>query len=181
MSYENQIKNDYFEWLYDCVCKNRAHSIISYKKLFTLLHDIEFTFTIEHDLNRAMDGIDLRYRYSLEVDDDSIMRILEDTPCSVLEMIVALAIRCEETIMSNTEYGDRTGQWFWSMLNNLGIDYMHDERFNEKIAADVIFRFLNREYEPDGQGGLFYIRDCQDDLRDEEIWTQLCWYLLNFD
>ena len=181
MSYEDQIKNDYFEWLYDYVCKSRAHDDISYIQLFSLLHDIEFIFSIENDINRAMDGVDLRYRYSLEVDDTAIMKILEDTPCSVLEMMVALAIRFEETIMDNTYYGDRTSQWFWSMMHTLGIDYMYDGRFNEQIATDVIFRFLHREYEPDGQGGLFYIRDCRDDLREEEIWTQLCCYSANFD
>lgn len=181
MSYEDQIKNDYFEWLYDYVCKHRVYADISYKSLFSFLHNVEFIFSIENDLNRAMDGVDLRYRYSLEIDDYSIMKILEDTPCSVLEMMVALAIRCEETIMDNTYYGDRTSQWFWAMMHNLGIDYMRDGRFNEEIAEDVIFKFLHREYEPDGQGGLFYIRDCRDDLRNEEIWTQLCWYLENFD
>lgn len=175
MQFGTVIEEEYFKWLYDYVGKSRG--LVSYEKLFMMLYDIEFTFTLTRDVNRAKDGINLRNRYAKEVGDYAILDVLEDKPCSVLEMILALAIRCEETIMDDPRYGDRTSQWFWSMINNLGIDYLTDDRFNPTIASDVIYRFVNREYEPDGQGGLFYIRDCIDDLRRVEIWTQLCWYL----
>lgn len=176
MSFKNEIKNEYFEWLYNYVCNGRAHDSISYRKIFTLLHKTEFTFSLPRDVNRAKDGIDLRYRFATYKDDDVIMDIL-DGPCSVLEMMLALAIRCEETIMDDTRYGDRTGQWFWGMMNSLGIDYMFDKRYDEREAKIIIYQFLDREYQPDGQGGLFYIPGCRDDLRDVEIWSQLCWYL----
>ena len=39
--------------------------------------------------------------------------------CSVLEMMVALAICCEETYMDNPNIGNRTGQWFWNMVKNI--------------------------------------------------------------
>lgn len=178
-TFENQVKNDYFEWLYNYVCKGRVNNSISYKKLFTLLHDIEFEFYIHNDVNRARDGVDLRYRFAMKMDDERVMDIL-DGPCSVLEMIVALAIRCEETIMDDTRYGDRTGQWFWNMLTNLGLNYMTDDKFNREIAVEKIYDFLERRHDPDGKGGLFHIKGCNDDLRDVEIWTQLCWYLDNF-
>lgn len=180
-SFEDQIKDKYFTWLYNYVCKWRAHDSTSYVKLFALLHDIEFTSSIEMDMNRAQDGIDLRYRFATIYDNyEDIMDIL-DGPCSVLEMMIALAIRCEETIMDDTRYGDRTSQWFWSMMTNLGIGNMFDERFDKNFVEEKIYRFLNREYAPDGKGGLFYIKGCKDDLRDVEIWTQLCWYLDKFD
>lgn len=178
-SFENQVKNDYFEWLYNYVCKGRINKNISYRKLFMLLHDIDFDFYIRSDVNRARDGVDLRYRFALIINDERVMDIL-DEPCSVLEMIVALAIRCEETIMDDTRYGNRTSQWFWNMLSNLGIGYMTDERFDREIAVEKIYNFLERRYDPDGKGGLFYIRNCEDDLREVEIWTQLCWYLNNY-
>lgn len=179
MTFKNQIEKEYFEWLYNYVCKGRAHDQVSYKKLFRVLYDIEFTFYIRNDLNRARDGVDLRYRFAILKDDDNVMNIL-DGPCSVLEMMVALAIRCEETIMDDTRYGDRTSQWFWNMLSNLGLSYMTDERFDEKIATTKIYDFMEKRYEPDGKGGLFYIRGCQEDLRNVEIWTQLSWYLKRF-
>ena len=36
---------------------------------------------------------------------------------------------------------------------------------------------MNREYEPNGKGGLFTIRGCEEDLTEVEIWYQLNWYL----
>lgn len=177
--FEIQVKDKYFEWLYNYVCKGRINNSISYKNLFKLLHDTEFTFLIRDDLSRARDGVDLRYRFAILMDDEQVMNIL-DGPCSILEMMVALAIRCEETIMDDTRYGDRTSQWFWDMLRNIGLSYMTDDRFDEKVATEKIFRFLERRYEPNGKGGLFYIRDCKEDLREVEIFMQLCWYLENF-
>lgn len=182
MSFEETIRNEYFEWLYNYVCEGRVHDKISYKKLFRLLHDIEFEFYIRNDLNRAKDGVDLRYRFAMLKDGDEI-EIVEilNKPCSVLEMMIALAIRCEESIMDDTRYGDRTSQWFWSMLSNLGIGYMTDERFNEDDAVEKIYRFIEKRYRPDGKGGLFHIKGYDGDLRDLEIWTQLCLYLKRFE
>lgn len=82
--------------------------------------------------------------------------------------------------MDNPDIGDRTGQWFWSMINTLGLSDMVDTRFNEDIVRQKVDIFLRREYEPDGTGGLFRIRHCRRDLRRAEIWYQLCWYLDQF-
>lgn len=171
------IRDDYFGWLYYMMCDGRYGSI-SYRKLLRCLHDIEFTYLIELDSNRAEDGIDLRYRYSYYNGLEEVPECL-DGPCSVLEMIAALAIRCEDEIMENSEIGNRTGQWFWYMVTNLGLGAMNDDKFDEKRVRDVIDIFLNREYSPNGKGGLFTIRECEYDLRDVEIWHQMCWYLNN--
>lgn len=179
MLFQQGVREEYFNWLYNNVCKGRTHDKVSYVKLFKLLHQIEFIFTIPNDINRAKDGVDLRYRFAMLKDDDRIMEIL-DGPCSVLEMMVAISIRCEETIMDDTRYGDRTGQWFWNMMSNLGIGRMTDDIFEEYVVEDIINTFLERRYRPDGKGGLFYIKGCEDDLRDVEIWIQLCWYLDKF-
>ena len=82
--------------------------------------------------------------------------------------------------MDDSRYGDRTTQWFWNMLSNLGVSYMTDDRFDEKEATEKIYNFLEKRYSPNGKGGLFYIPDAPEDLRNVEIWTQLCWYLNNF-
>ena len=182
--FEDRIRDEYFDWLYDYVCKGRVHNKISYIKLFNCLHNIEFVYHMRSDADRAEDGISLRYRFAINTGDDDLVQrdimFALDGPCSVLEMMVALSIRCEENIMDNTNYGDRTGQWFWGMISNLGIGPMHDDIYDEEIVIRHINIFLDREYEPNGKGGLFYIRDCIDDLRDVEIWVQLCWYLDNF-
>ena len=49
-------------------------------------------------------------------------------------------------------------------------------------AKEVIFRFLHRQYKPNGEGGLFTLEHPKYDLRNEEIWYQAMWYLdENFD
>ena len=172
----DRVNNEYFEWLVNLVCGERFSRNISFRKLLSHLHLIEFTYIIPMDANRAEDGINMRYRYALHKDDMRLMHYL-DGPCSVLEMITALAVRCEESIMDDPCVGNRTQQWFWGMIVNLGLGSMSDDCFDRKIVDDIIGRFLNRDYEPNGRGGLFTIRNCRNDLRDIEIWYQLCWYL----
>jgi len=166
---------EYFEWLFDLVCGKRYAKEVSFRKLLIFLHETEFEYSIPNDANRARDGISLRHRFSLSFSDP-----VPEGPCSVLEMMVALAIRCEEDIADDPQLGDRTGQWFWGMVVNLGLGSMIDSRFDEELAKEIVYRFLDREYEPDGRGGLFTIRDIDRDLRKVEIWYQMCWYVNHF-
>lgn len=175
------IVNEYFEWLYGIVCDGRYSSNISFRKLLMFLHNSQFVWSIPKDENRADDGTELRYRFAVSHDynEREVLRILSG-PCSMLEMMLALSIRIEEDIMDDTEYGDRTAQWFWGMVNSLGLGSMTDERFDKVYAEDVIEDFIGRDYAPNGKGGLFTIRHCDYDLREVEIWTQMCWYLDGF-
>lgn len=174
-----ELQCDYFDWMYGLVCDTEHPTNLSYRKLLNFLHNMDFTYQIVMDSNRFEDGIELRYRYGYENNQDSpiVSRNLDDRPCSVLEMLIALSIRLEEHIMDDPEIGDRTGQWFWNMLTNLGLGSMDDRKFNENYVEGIILRFLDREYEPNGKGGLFTIENCRYDLRTVEIWYQACWYL----
>lgn len=172
------VENDYFEWMYDKVCSGRYEAPNSYRKLLTYLHGVEFTYRMRNDADRAQDGVDLRHRFALQNRDyyyDYIIRSL-DGPCSILEMMIAIAIRCEGT-MDDAKYGDRTGQWFWKMVNNLGLGGMIDYRFDEAFVEKTIDTFLKRKYEPNGQGGLFMFRECEFDMRKMSIWMQMCYFL----
>ena len=174
--FRDQIINDYFEWLWNFT-KCRGHS--QNRKIITLLHNIEFRYSIPMDANREEDGIDLRYRFITEVgipkNYQEVYGYL-DGPCSVLEMMIALAIRCEESIMDDPDIGDRTSEWFWLMMKNLGLDYMSDRKFDRDIAEEKISIFLDRRYKRNGEGGLFVVNG-RGDLRKVEIWYQMCWYL----
>lgn len=172
----NDINNDYFEWLFDIVCGSVCNEKISYRRLMMELHSIDFRYIIDRDENRANDGLDLRYRFSVEKDCGKDISKYIIGPCSVFEMIAALAIRCEETIMDDPRYGDRTAQWFWGMINNLGLGSMIDSNFDKDYVHEVVDTFLDRKYAPNGRGGLFTVRNCGD-LRKVEIWCQLNWYL----
>lgn len=176
---EDKIKIDYFEWMYDMVDCGSTSPTTSYRQLLTFLHDAEFVYFVPYDENRAVDGITLRYRFCVanNCEDDEVYL---DGPCSVLEMILALAIKCEEINM-NPSYGDRTRQWFWHMIKNLGLAGQTDINYNEWLINDVITRFLNREYDADGSGGLFVVRGWNRDMRKAEIWHQLMAYINSID
>ena len=154
MTFKDRINDEYFDWLCEVVDSKRFSKHVSYRKLLMHLHNIEFTWFIPYDDNRADDGIMLRRKYALAHHDEELSDYISG-PCSVLEMMAALAIRCEESIMDDTLFGNRTGQWFWGMIRNLGLSPMNDSNFDAEFVDDVIARFLNREYEPDGKGGLF--------------------------
>ena len=176
---KNELIKLYFKWMCSIVYDVRPSKKPSYKKLMRYLHSIEFRYILPMDGNRASDGEDLRYRFAYEerYEDAMIASYLDDRPCSVLEMMIALALRCEEHIMDDPDMGDRTGQWFWNMIVSLGLGSMHDDNFDEEYVDEVIERFMDRCYSFDGEGGLFTIRDSYQDLRNVEIWHQMCWYL----
>ncbi len=176
---ENKLNNLYFEWMYQLVYTEKYFKRISYRNLLQRLHCIDFTYTIPMDGNRAEDGIDLRYRFGYEhsYEESMISNFLDNRPCSVLEMLIALAIRCEEHIMVDPDIGDRTGQWFWNMIVNLGLDSMNDFKYDIEYIDKIISNLLHRKYEANGEGGLFTVDNCKYDLRNIEIWYQMCWYL----
>lgn len=177
---QNDILNNYFEWLCRLVCRDRDFELAAYRKLLMYLHSTEFYYSIPKDEDRAGEGVNLRWRFVCEYyhGHDTVKVLNEmDGPCSVLEMMIALAMYCEEHIMDDPGVGDRSGQWFWEMIANLGLNGMTDTHFDRRLVNDVITRFLDRKYEPDGTGGLFRIRNCKHDLRKVEIFYQLCWYL----
>lgn len=173
------VKMAYFHWMLNIVCKNRYAKNNSFDRLLEHLHSIEFKYHMISDGDRARDGVSLRRRFALSMSDMSYTYIIRclDGPCSILEMILALAIRCEEEIMNDPQVGDRTSQWFWGMITNMGLGGMADRRFDEEYVDDIIARFLERKYEPNGRGGLFYIRNSEVDVRRVSIWVQMCYYL----
>lgn len=175
MRIEDKVKSDYFEWMYETLCGKRFAPGMTYRKLLTFLHDAEFTYFIPYDENRAEDGIALRYHYCL-VHDCLDLEWCLTGPCSVLEMMLALSMKCEE-LMDDITIGDRTSQWFWNMVTCMGLGSMNDTNYNEWLVNDVVTIFLNREYEPDGRGGLFYVRGWPRDMRTSEIWHQLMAYI----
>lgn len=173
---KNDVRNEYFEWLYDLVCKNRYSENNSFRKLLMYLHGVEFIYIIDMDANRASDGVSLRWQYVCKHNYPEDILDALDGPCSVLEMMIALCFKCEG-IMDDPAIGDRFAQWFWHMIVSLGLGGMNDISFNKRKAEAAVNRFLGRNYDPDGKGGLFTIRNCDRDLRYVEIWHQMCWYL----
>ncbi|MBR5862192.1 MAG: hypothetical protein IKZ08_02585 [Bacteroidales bacterium] len=179
----SDIRNKYFEWLCDIVGGSVATESVSYSGLLMRLHSIDFRWQRALDADRADWGVEMRYRFAQTqgYGDDFDVRVHLGGTCTVLEMMIALAVRCEEDIMADPEYGDRTSQWFWSMIVSLGLGSMHNANLDVDHVDAVIQKFLDREYGSDGKGGLFTLRNAPFDAREVDIWYQLCWYLDEID
>ena len=176
---KEELNYEYLDWMYNRVCNDRYSKKTRYRNLFAYLYNTDFEYTMPMDGNRAEDGVNLRYRFGREqgYPDSMVASHLDDRPCSVLEMMIALAIRCETYIMDNSEYGDRTGQWFWEMIVCLGLGHMTDENFDDGYADTIMDIFMNRKYAKNGKGGLFEIHDPSKDMRQTDIWYQMCFHL----
>lgn len=174
MSESTTVYTGYFYWLIDLVGMNRKE----YYELLYFLYHRNYEWFIPLDENRAQDGFDLRLKFA-ESQGMDYRLVLNELPadCTVLEMMCALAKRCEDQIMTNIDYGDRTSVWFMDMIKSLGVDIYTDSNFDEEKVDYCICRFLNRDYEPDGKGGLFTVKNPPRDMRNVEIWCQLNWYL----
>ena len=122
------IENEYFDWMYDMVCERRFYGDNSYWDLLNRLHNTPFRYILSMDENRASNGIELRWRFAVRCGFSDVPDELRG-PCSVLEMLIALAMDCEDW-MDDASYGDRTSQWFWGMITNLGLGAMTDDRFD---------------------------------------------------
>ncbi len=174
-----EMESRYFEWLCEKVL-DEDDSNITYCKLMSRLHHFTFNPRMKMDENREDDGKQLRYRFGLETDipRQVIYQELDRSDTSsILEVMVALSIRCEETIMTDDEYGDRTGIWFWNMIISLGLGTMNDSRHDDKYVGIILENFNSGQYKKDGEGGLFTIKGIRRDMRNVEIWYQMCWYL----
>lgn len=173
----------YFKWLYDLVSRPDR---LDYDDLFRLLHRMEFIIlpTVPQDRNRASDGSYLRYEYLYENPDDILNR---ERPCTVLEMMVALAKRLAvEYCGPNGEANEAVGRpgWFWYMIDNMGLGKMYGYNFDERRAVNIIETMLTRSYGPHGEGGLFTVNNPPEDLDYVEIWDQAMWRIsetINFE
>ena len=94
MQTNGPISKAYFRFLTDIVCDN--YHRVNYAKLLKDLFAREFIWSVEKDVNRSMDGIDLREDFSASQNHypyDIIDESFKGQPCSVLEMMVAMASR----------------------------------------------------------------------------------------
>lgn len=175
------MKQEYDNWVINLStnwCSNYGH----YGRLMEFLHSIPFYSTVQVplDKNRGADGKDLRLRFvetTKDYDYRHVYLYLYDYPPTMLEVMVALSIRCEENIMRDDNYGDRSGEWFYGMLCSSGLDIYSDEFFDKDEVAEIVNRILERKYSKNGKGGLFTLSNPPKDLRKVEIWYQLLWYL----
>ena len=175
MSGDSTPDERYFRWLYQLIADpdSRDPSKTHYL-LCERLYKTPFRWSIPNDENRADDGLELRQEY-LDDTDDRVPSDWFELECSFLEMLIALARR------ASFQAGGVPGDWFWKMLENLGLVKFCDERYHSAIddgVYETLQRITNRAYDRNGQGGFFPLRKSRRDQRRVELWYQMSAYLL---
>lgn len=160
-------KERYFKWLLRIIDPTEvSHDFMN------LLFEMPFMYQKSGDEARAKDGLSLRTKYQDEEDPD----FEYDEPCSVLEMMIALAFRAEDILYDPSD-GTHAPSIFWQMVASMGIKNAANDKFDYYDARRKIFGMMGRKYTHNGKGGLFYIPSCNEDLREVEIWYQMLWYV----
>jgi hypothetical protein len=175
------IETKYFLWLRNMVhMTNYNHRC--YSDLSRILHSKDFTWYVPNDDNREMDGKLLRRRFAqvMSYEEEEIEEILSG-PCSMLEMLIALASRLDFIMSKGNE--EHVAEWFWEMLANIGLDKFTNDylSFEDKLYQidNILYILLERKYLRNGQGGgLFPLKHASKDQRTVELWDQMNTYSL---
>ena len=108
----------------------------------------------KRDIDREKDGLELRKEWS----NDSLDGEFHIIPCTMLEMIIGISKRMSEQLMDE-DGEDKTAQYFWEIIGNLGLDCWDDDNFGwetglaQKKIAKTCEILCKRQYNPDGTGG----------------------------
>ena len=164
----------YFNWLCENLNIDAIPGVFKYKTLITDLFKVAFKPYFGLDNDRVKDAMRLRELFCEYAKCD--ISLFQTDPITIFEVMVALAIRGEVHIMSNPDHGDRTAKWFYKMLSSLGLLQYTDDEYRREEVLDILSRFLNHEYEPNGKGGLFECEHPQKDMRTLDIWQQMCFW-----
>ena len=145
--------DDYVYYLYRIV-QNGGEN---HRKLCVELFKNRFFITRsapKRDVDREKDGLELRKEWSNDSLDDEFHII----PCTMLEMIIGISKRMSEQLMDE-DGEDKTAQYFWEIMENLGLTCMDDDNFGwetglaPKNIGKTCEILCKRQYNPDGTGG----------------------------
>lgn len=177
---EEQLLNEYYLWLLGLI-EYPSIDIENYTDILELMFDMDFTWSIENDANRASDGLNLRYEY-VNVEGGYWCESLDLKPVSVLEVLIALAQNWEHEITYDFKLGDRSAEWFWTMIKNLGLLEMTNFEFEPDICVLILKDWLERKFDRYGGGSPFPVKHGRGDQRKVEIWLQLQQFVMeNFE
>lgn len=154
----------YFDWLLGIIrCDNRHIELC--RQLFSI--EFRWDYAIELDADRAENGKELRLLYFNETGNNSGMGGM---PCTVLEMMIALSLAMEN-IMGEPG-NDHPERWFWEMIDNLGL-----RNYSEQSVIDNVGKWMARDYDKDGRGGIFPLNRPLRNQRTVPIWEQAGSYM----
>lgn len=172
------VEDLYFEWLLLRLDPVGVREGVGH--VASLLHQCPFERRIGKDINRAVDGINLRKEFLEEFEEADIApHVMNDfmgQECSWFEMMVALARHLDYLYDEGVE--DR----FLELVSNMGLDDLliynsnqteaelnQDQRMVDIATNDID----NNRFTADGHGGIFPLRGTDHpDQREVEIWDQ---------
>ena len=167
-------KDPYFDWLCLTIGIDGRVQGRNYIQLARALHETEFRAKLPADNNRAMDGMHLRVDFMQT--HGAYGTATNRGGCTMLEMLTAIAKRMS-FLMYGNEKRHQTGYYFRTLLKNLGLDKLTDDRWDmvngDFFTEDAVYRVVDRQYEWDGKGGLFPLKTPRGDQRGVEIWYQM--------
>lgn len=143
------------------------------------MHQVEFTPLVHFDENRVAVALGLRDQFQASAGSLGPGEIEElmAPPCSVFEVLCGLAWQANDQMIPLT-----MPVWFQIFIENLGLDKYSDEVIDGPGRAafnveKIVNKFNNREYSPDGRGGIFPLKRPQHDQRETELWFQMGAYI----
>ena len=164
------IEAEYYDWI--CSLVDMYND--DYTLLLEHLYNIDFYPLIPLDDNRMCDGAALWEIFADEHDID--YNNMDDIPAgqiSVLEVMIGLAYRMENTLLCDVDFGDRTALWFWTMVKSMGLRPYDDNNYDCAEVDDIVNTMLERKFDRDGKGSLFHVQGTSYDMRELEIWRQM--------
>jgi len=172
------VKNRYFHYLCEIVRGPRE-----YTHLLEYLHGFGFYSLVPNDDNRGSDGEQLRENF-IDEEGPTGAPSLPNGPCTLLEMLIGVAYRLEFELLGG-HFERSVGEWFFVLLDNLGLSGYDDKTFSRLGSIEeiniIVENLLERKYSPDGEGGLFPLKNSKKDQRRVEIWYQMnAWVIENY-
>ena len=162
----------YLLWLSNFVCSDEE--IAKYSSLLNCLYSYNFSAMMSRDEDRIIDAEQQRRDFLRDY--PNIVLNFDNGP-TILEVLVALARKLDDLVGYSESCPER---WFWYMIRSLGLLSYDNRNFNEVEVLRILERFVERRYQPDGEGGCCYFPSGRD-LRDVDIWYQWMWYLNSLD
>lgn len=167
------LDDQYLIWLYGQVAEVKTRkSSRTFWNLFRQMFATEFAWFVPNDDNRVEDGRELRCEWATNTQTEVDPNWLS-LGCSFLELLVGLSRRLA------FETDGNAADWFWHLINNLGLLGYHDRsNFRTEDVDEITAMVIWRTYDSNGNGGLFPLQHTTNDQRQVEIWYQLSEYLL---
>lgn len=137
----------------------------SYTKVLKKLDDIVYRSNTvpsikQFNNNRIANVYEFRNDYN----------IYRSTAPTVLEILVVLAIRIDDEFLYTNERGNNPADWFWVMLECMGLTQYSDEVFDASDVELIIYNFMDNNYLPDGTGSVGHV-PAHLDARDMDLWS----------